>query len=275
MAGDGGEVGGAEVRRPFRGPRGRRGLQGGLQPAAPAVSLLQRQRTPAARARPGPVAAGEVTAAPAHPGIQDAPGQAHRAAGSGGTVRGGAHAGGSDRPFYSGKHRKHGMNLQVIASPDGEIVRVSGPLPGAVHDLTAARIWSIIAELAASGLAVLADKGPHRCWRPRARPVRGQEQARLAEGRQPGSCPATRSGRPRQRPAQVLAHLAQASLLPLAGWPAGQSHPCSSGPRNRRMKKVHCNQWPSSAIRLCMATIRHIAPTHPSTRKVRPAAIGK
>src|SRR5215469_15310309 len=40
----------------------------------------------------------------------------------------------ADRPFYSGKHRKHGMNLQVIASPDGEIVWVSGPLPGAVHD---------------------------------------------------------------------------------------------------------------------------------------------
>jgi hypothetical protein len=30
------------------------------------------------------------------------------------------------------------MNLQVIASPDGDIVWVSGPLPGAVHDLTAA-----------------------------------------------------------------------------------------------------------------------------------------
>jgi hypothetical protein len=28
----------------------------------------------------------------------------------------------ADRPFYSGKHRKHGMNLQVIASPDGDIV---------------------------------------------------------------------------------------------------------------------------------------------------------
>jgi hypothetical protein len=27
-----------------------------------------------------------------------------------------------DRPFYSGKHQKHGMNLQVIASPDGDIV---------------------------------------------------------------------------------------------------------------------------------------------------------
>jgi hypothetical protein len=65
----------------------------------------------------------------------------------------------ADRPFYSGKHRKHGMNLQVIASPDGDIVWVSGALPGAVHDLTAARIWGIIAQLAASGLVVLGDKG--------------------------------------------------------------------------------------------------------------------
>src|SRR5215510_9748486 len=39
----------------------------------------------------------------------------------------------ADRPFYSGKHHKHGMNLQVIASPAGEIVWVSGPLPGHVH----------------------------------------------------------------------------------------------------------------------------------------------
>src|SRR5512135_1486089 len=44
----------------------------------------------------------------------------------------------ADRPFYSGKHRRHGMNLQVISTPDGEILWVSGPLPGAVHDLTAA-----------------------------------------------------------------------------------------------------------------------------------------
>jgi DDE superfamily endonuclease len=65
----------------------------------------------------------------------------------------------ADRPFYSGKHRKHGMNPQVIASPHGDIVWVSGPLPGAVHDLTAARIWGIIRELAASGLIALGDKG--------------------------------------------------------------------------------------------------------------------
>jgi DDE superfamily endonuclease len=36
---------------------------------------------------------------------------------------------------------------------------VSGPLPGAVHDLTAARIWGILQELAAAGLITLADKG--------------------------------------------------------------------------------------------------------------------
>jgi hypothetical protein len=65
----------------------------------------------------------------------------------------------ADRPFYSGKHRHHGMNLQVIATPGGDIVWVSGPLPGAVHDLTAARIWGIVRELAACGLVVLADKG--------------------------------------------------------------------------------------------------------------------
>jgi DDE superfamily endonuclease len=65
----------------------------------------------------------------------------------------------ADRPFYSGKHHRHGMNLQVIASPEGEILWVSGALPGAVHDLTAARIWGIVRELATAGLIVLADKG--------------------------------------------------------------------------------------------------------------------
>ena len=65
----------------------------------------------------------------------------------------------ADRPFYSGKHKRHGMNLQVIASPDGDIVWVSGALPGAVHDKKAEWIWGVLAELEAAGLIVLADKG--------------------------------------------------------------------------------------------------------------------
>jgi hypothetical protein len=82
----------------------------------------------------------------------------------------------ADRPFYSGKHRRHGMNLQVICAPDGEILWVSGPLPGAVHDLTAARIWGIIRELAAAGLIVLADKGYHGAGDHIRTPYRGRNK---------------------------------------------------------------------------------------------------
>jgi hypothetical protein len=64
----------------------------------------------------------------------------------------------ADRPFYSGKHRKHGMNLQVIASPDGDILWVSGALPGSVHEKKAEWIWGVLAELQAAGLVTLADK---------------------------------------------------------------------------------------------------------------------
>jgi hypothetical protein len=65
----------------------------------------------------------------------------------------------ADRPFYSGKHRRHGMNLQVIPSPDGAIIWISGALPGSVHDTKAAWIWGVLDELEAAGLLTLADKG--------------------------------------------------------------------------------------------------------------------
>jgi hypothetical protein len=39
----------------------------------------------------------------------------------------------ADRPSRSGKHQRHGMNLQVIASPGGNVRWVSGALPGPVH----------------------------------------------------------------------------------------------------------------------------------------------
>ena len=64
-----------------------------------------------------------------------------------------------DKPFYSGKHKKHGMNLQVIASPGGDILWVSGALPGSVHDKKAEWIWGVLGELERQGLVTLADKG--------------------------------------------------------------------------------------------------------------------
>ncbi|TDV53646.1 DDE superfamily endonuclease [Actinophytocola oryzae] len=66
-----------------------------------------------------------------------------------------------DRPFYSGKHRLHWMNLQVIASPDGTILWVSGEVPGSTHDTAAARIWQILTAPRDAGLIALSDKGYH------------------------------------------------------------------------------------------------------------------
>jgi hypothetical protein len=49
-------------------------------------------------------------------------------------------------------------------------------LPGSAHDLTAARIWGIIRELAASGLVVLADKGYYGAGEPLITPYRGRNK---------------------------------------------------------------------------------------------------
>lgn len=58
----------------------------------------------------------------------------------------------ADRLFYSGTHRGHGMNLQTVSCPNGELLWGSGDLPGSTHGTTAARIWQILAALANAGL---------------------------------------------------------------------------------------------------------------------------
>jgi DDE superfamily endonuclease len=65
----------------------------------------------------------------------------------------------ADRPFYSGKHKKHGMNVQVITDATGRLLWASPALPGAVHDIRAARTHGIIDALAQAGVECWADKG--------------------------------------------------------------------------------------------------------------------
>ncbi|GAB2990657.1 IS5/IS1182 family transposase [Streptomyces pseudoechinosporeus] len=65
----------------------------------------------------------------------------------------------ADRPFYSGKHKKHGMNVQIIADPKGRLLWASAALPGAVHDVRAARENGIIDALTEAGINCWADKG--------------------------------------------------------------------------------------------------------------------
>jgi hypothetical protein len=64
-----------------------------------------------------------------------------------------------ERPYYSGKHKCHGMNVQILADPAGRLVWASPALPGATHDLTAARTVGLIDALTSADVATFADKG--------------------------------------------------------------------------------------------------------------------
>jgi hypothetical protein len=66
-------------------------------------------------------------------------------------------ASGHDQAFYSGKHKAHGLNVQVIADPIGRLAWISPPLPGARHDMGAAREHGIIDALTAHEIPAAAD----------------------------------------------------------------------------------------------------------------------
>lgn len=62
------------------------------------------------------------------------------------------------KPYYSGKHKRHGVNVQVIADAAGRLVWASPALPGSAHDLTAARIHGIIDALTSAEVMTFADR---------------------------------------------------------------------------------------------------------------------
>jgi hypothetical protein len=70
-------------------------------------------------------------------------------------------ASGRDRAYYSGKHKAHGVNVQVIADPAGRLIWASPALPGARHDAGAAREHAIPQALAAAGVTAFADTAYH------------------------------------------------------------------------------------------------------------------
>jgi hypothetical protein len=63
------------------------------------------------------------------------------------------------KPYYSGKHKRHGVNVQVLADAAGRLVWASPALPGATHDLTAARTHGLIDTLSNANVMTFADKG--------------------------------------------------------------------------------------------------------------------
>jgi hypothetical protein len=59
--------------------------------------------------------------------------------------------------LYSHKHRRHGVNVQVVTDPDGRLLWLSPALPGRTHDLTAARTHRIIRICERQGVPILVD----------------------------------------------------------------------------------------------------------------------
>jgi hypothetical protein len=70
-----------------------------------------------------------------------------------------AMASGNDRPYYSGKHKVHGLNVQVIADPRGRLIWISPPLPGARHDIAAAREHAILTVFQTASVRALGGTG--------------------------------------------------------------------------------------------------------------------
>lgn len=99
---------------------------------------------------------------------------------------------GGQKAYYSGKHKRHGLNVQVVCSPDGELLWAAPPRPGATVDVTAARRAGIAAVLLPV-TGVFADLG-----------YLGWDQAVITPRRKPRGKPAS--------PAQRAANRLQAQL---------------------------------------------------------------
>ncbi|MFF4550784.1 transposase family protein [Streptomyces sp. NPDC001406] len=84
----------------------------------------------------------------------------------------------ADSPYYSGKHKRHGMNVQALTDPFGRLPWASPALPGSTHDPTAARTHGIIDALAHAGLKCWADKAYQGAGRLVRVPFRGRRLKR-------------------------------------------------------------------------------------------------
>ncbi|WP_328908153.1 transposase family protein [Streptomyces sp. NBC_00234] len=65
----------------------------------------------------------------------------------------------ANRPNYSGKHRRHGLQALALTDERGRLVWLSAARPGRTHDITAARRGHILARLRAAGLGALVALG--------------------------------------------------------------------------------------------------------------------
>jgi hypothetical protein len=111
------------------------------------------------------------------------------------------------KPYFSGKHRRHGVNVQVIADPAGRLIWASTALPGSVHDLTAARTHAITDALTSANVMTFADKayqGAHGSSVPRSNATATGRNSPAGRRRStaptPGFAPSANAPMPPSRP---------------------------------------------------------------------------
>ncbi|GAA3463405.1 hypothetical protein J2S66_002898 [Saccharothrix longispora] len=139
------------------------------------------------------------------------------------------------KPYCSGKHHRHGVNVQVPADPAGRLVWVSAALPGAVHDLTAARTHGLVDMPTAHEVTTFADKTyrgaggtvrtPFKRHATRPRLSRGQKAVNRAHAR-----------------IRALGERA-VSLLPTPGHRDRRGHPRPAPHRDPPPTTVKAPQW--------------------------------
>lgn len=143
---------------------------------------------------------------------------------------------------HSGKHKRHGVNVQVVADPAGRLIWTSPALPGARHDMGAAREHGILTALANAGVRVIDDNAYRGAGTKGGSAVTpslqgsrnrsAQAAVGESESRQLRPRRATRARRARERAVQKLEDPPQDPLEPHPRHPARQRHP---DPHPRRL----------------------------------------
>ncbi|WP_141585002.1 transposase family protein [Actinomadura sp. WMMA1423] len=141
-------------------------------------------------------------------------------------------SGADDRLHYSGKHRRHGMNVQFPTDPHGELIWASPTLPGATHDLTAARQHCIIDALTDRAIACYADKGYVSAGGAVATPYKRKKHRKLDQRKKLFN----------QHHAKVPA-LGERGAAALKGW--------------HILRKARCSTSPLSTIVQAILTLHH------------------
>ncbi|MER7576924.1 transposase family protein [Streptomyces sp. NPDC126514] len=126
---------------------------------------------------------------------------------------------GDSRADYSSKHKRHGVNVQIVADPAEEVLWFSPALPGRrePQDLTATRTHKIIRICEPQGVPTLADRAYIGAgdWvaNPKRRPPLRRTHHHRTD-RQRGSVRSQGTRRTRTRPPEVLAALPTRPLQP-------------------------------------------------------------